>query len=191
MPAIFQRFLVLVLVLIVTGCQDIDSSQAERAILEALQQKQFDLMRDMRITMANSFFLWSMVVLAQTFFGPAILDALRGWGVHWFQLSMQTQKELAQLAYGLAIGLASLFTLFHPTLAEVRLSIFLLLAGTVVPFTKDYLPGIQTGDRLRRKLAIAQITKLFVCGAIYFLILKVLSPEGINGLTVTAPVGSL
>jgi hypothetical protein len=179
------RFVLAATLVMLAGCDSPGTA------LEELKEKQALLLEAMRSTMANHFFLWSVVLLLHTFFGSTVVEACRGWGVHLFRLSLDTQKKFAWWIYGLTIGIAALFTLFEPNLSEIRMSIFLLLAGTLVPFTQNYLPGLETGDRNRRKLAMAQITKLGLACAVYYFILKILTPEGLNGLTLSPSISNL
>lgn len=184
------RFVLVATLVVLAGCHD-PGPDLQELMMEDIKEKQASSLEAMRLTMANHFFLWSVGLLLYTFFGSAVVEACRGWSVRLFRLSLERQTQLARWIYGLSFCFASLFTLFDPSLSGIKLSIFLLLAGTLIPFTKDYLPGLENGDRNRRKLAMAQITKLGLTCAVYYFILKILTPEGINGLNLSPTISGL
>jgi hypothetical protein len=116
--------------------------------------------------------------------GPSATEKTREIVAAKFKLSKQNQVMIANLLYWFGVVVVLLLSLFNTHLQTVKLSVFLLLGASAYPFFVHVLPSIETKDKTRMKAAIGQVKSFFTLIFIFYVILKVLSPEGFGEIAI-------
>ena len=136
----------------------------------------------MRDQVTTSFFVGSLIYVCVGLMGPTVSENARLWAASQFKLSSKNQIALAWLLYAVAIGLTLWITFKSEYLTPSWPSVIILLAGTFYSFLGEVIPSLRTGEVNRRKLGVGQIKSFFMLIAIFYVIMKFLSPEGLGDL---------
>jgi hypothetical protein len=127
-------------------------------------------------------FLFAAIYVAVILLGPSVIEWSRGQIVRHFNWSKETQIEMAQWIYFGITATIGIGTLISPHLWAIKLAVVILVGATLQPFFNGIVPSIETNDKQRRKAAVAQIKSLWMLILVFYIILRLKTPEGFSGL---------
>jgi hypothetical protein len=148
-------------------------------IQSAEQDRQFRLSK-MREQVTISFFVGAIVYVCAGLLGPSVTERGRLWAAEKFKLSTNDQITFAYWIYGALVVGTLVVTGISEHLRPTFMAVIVLLGGTFYSFKCHVIPGLQTGDVNRRKMAVGQIKSFFMLIVIFYIIMKFLSPEGMG-----------
>ncbi len=141
-----------------------------------------DSFRDgLRGKVEGKLFIFSIVAVALTLFGPALAEGLRKFASEAFSLEKADQILVAKWIYGIACSC----TLIAGAASDWRslLPISILLSGSLIPFG-DCLDGIEKNDPQMRKTAVQKVKSLLFLSIVVVLLYRILG-DGFGGLKIS------
>ncbi len=169
------------------GCIPEGGLRPPSSVIKELEAQRQQYLETLKAEARTTFLFASLTTILVTFFGHSVVEAMRRFGVACFKLSTEAQAGLAKSIYGLICAAALIPALFDSGCSPIRSSVIILVAASCVPFYRIYLPGIYGEDPRERRAALGQLKTFFLLIAVFFIIMKFLSPEGIGDLSLGLP----
>jgi len=138
----------------------------------------------MRANLKFAFVLGALGYLCVGLIGPKVAEGSRALVANRFQLSTGKQVLFAKCIYWTVVIVVLIASLVNVHLKEIKMAVWLLLAGTAYPFFVDLLPSLESGDKTRRKAALGLIKSFLMLIVVFFVVLKFLHPDGFAGLKI-------
>jgi magnesium-transporting ATPase (P-type) len=179
----FFCFFIILSIFCLAGCGDSDEELIEK-YKNKIENDRIEKLSGLRSTLSSSFLLGAILYVCVVLIGPSATEKTREIVAAKFKLSKQNQVMIANLLYWFGVVVVLLLSLFNTHLQTVKLSVFLLLGASAYPFFVHVLPSIETKDKTRMKAAIGQVKSFFTLIFIFYVILKVLSPEGFGEIAI-------
>jgi len=147
---------------------------------EQQRQQREAAFQEVRQRVSPSLLLGTIVYVGLAFFAPAIAEKAREAVAQKLSLGPGAQVKLALFIYWLAVGTIFVLALINIHLRQVRPSVFLLLGATAYPFFVHLIPSLKEGDRIKRKSAITQIKSFLMLIFVFYVVMRLLTPEGLG-----------
>lgn len=122
------------------------------------------------------------VFIAVTLLGGLVVEQTRSYVVRQFRMTPSEISDVAIKTYLSLNGLILLILLFSENLHKVAIPLLSLMVATVYPFIVTLLPAIEAGDKGQIKVALNQIKSLYMVIFVLYIIMRVLSPDGLGPL---------
>ena len=158
------------LLLVISGC---NSNERER-------EKRIDRLEIMQKKVSSQFLYGAFVYVFFVLIGPTIAEKSRAAITNKFHLTITSQVRLAKFAYSTLISVILLLSMCDKYLNEIFPVVLLLTGATLYPFLVDVIPSLKNQNTIQRKSGISQIKSFLILIFVFYIILRMLNPEGIG-----------
>jgi hypothetical protein len=178
--------LVVATYLCLTGCSGGPTpEQIQEEFKRQLDAQREAKLGQLRSQVSTSFFFGAVGYVCIGLLGPSAAELGRRLVVTRFKLSIEYQVAIAKFSYGILVGVGFFLSLTNSQLRAVQPAVWLLLGATSYPFFVHVIPSLEAGDKMRRKAGVAQIKSFAMLIFVFYIVLRLLSPEGLGEIKVS------
>jgi hypothetical protein len=181
----------------VAGCSSLEADRTAiykqgfedgvKHVSERIQTAKNEAISNLRAEVQGRLILVSLIAVTLLFLGSSIAENTRSAIMQHFQLSREIQVKVAVILFILISMLLFLSSFVINELKLVQQGVWILVAGSALPFFWEYIPALEGGDKAGRKAALSKIKSLLFIIIVYWIVFRLLSTEGFLGLEVKTP----